>query len=207
MGEKEKWNNGMKDSTIEELNEEVRRLTEEKKEMKIESDKSIEALELSKKAAEDEYLSEQEVAKEAMRKLEEAMSKEEQHLSSREASKELLESMEGNLSAREEELNDLKRKCVEKEAKLEEMERETVVLSKEKENIEIEMEERVKAMSRREKESSEMMRQSDVKIEEQLETVNKLKNQNRSLKNEISDLRVEMESTAAGLEKELLESM
>merc|ERR1712151_891960 len=147
--EKEKWNNGMKDSTIEELNEDLRRLTEEKKEMKIESDKSIEALELFKKAAEDEYLSEQEVAKEAMRKLEEAMSlKEEQHLSSTETSKELLESMEGNLSAREEELNDLKRKCVEKEAKLEEMEREIVVLSKEKKNIEIEMEERVKAMSR-----------------------------------------------------------
>ena len=50
----EKLNNDIKDSTIEELNEKVCRITEEKMKMRSESDRSIEDLDLSKKVAEDE---------------------------------------------------------------------------------------------------------------------------------------------------------
>lgn len=72
--QKEKLNNDIKDSKIEELNEKVRRISEEKMRMKNENDKSIEDLELSKRKAEDEHLSQQEVAKKTMWELEEAMS-------------------------------------------------------------------------------------------------------------------------------------
>ena len=61
--QKEKLNNDIKDSKIEELNEKVRRISEEKMRMKNENDKSIQDLELSKRKAEDEHLSQQEVAK------------------------------------------------------------------------------------------------------------------------------------------------
>jgi len=72
--QKEKLNNDIKDSKIEELNEKVRRISEEKMRMKNENDKSIEDLELSKRKAEDEHLSQQEVAKKTIWELEEAMS-------------------------------------------------------------------------------------------------------------------------------------
>ena len=54
---KEHTKNDMKDSTIEELNEKVCRITEAKMRLKSESDRSIEEMELSKKVAEDEHLS------------------------------------------------------------------------------------------------------------------------------------------------------
>merc|ERR1712045_1111592 len=61
--QKEQAKNDIKDSRIEELNEKVCRISEEKMRMKSENDRSIEELELSKKVAEDEFLSQQEVAK------------------------------------------------------------------------------------------------------------------------------------------------
>merc|ERR1712008_209523 len=86
--EEEEANNKLKDSTIEELNERLCRITEEKMRMKNENDKSIDDLELSKKVAEDELLSQEEVAKEAIWKLEEAMLlQQQQHSSSTETSK------------------------------------------------------------------------------------------------------------------------
>merc|ERR1712045_1079738 len=107
--EEEKLNNDIKDCTIEELNEKLCRISEEKMGMKIEHDKSIGDMELSRRKAEDEFLSEQEVAKEKIRKLEEAMSnQQQQHLSSLM----YLQSIEEKLSVREEELNDIKGKCV-----------------------------------------------------------------------------------------------
>ena len=75
---KEQAKNDMKDSTIEELNEKVCRISEEKMRLKSENDRSIEEMELSKKVAEDEHLSEQELAKAAIVKLEEAMSLQQQ---------------------------------------------------------------------------------------------------------------------------------
>ena len=71
---KEQAKNDMKDSTIEELNEKVCRISEEKMRLKSENNRSIEEMELSKKVAEDEHLSEQELAKATIVKLEEAMS-------------------------------------------------------------------------------------------------------------------------------------
>ena len=43
-----------------------------------------------------------------------------------------------------------------------------------------------------------------MKIEEELETVKSLKSKNTSLEDEICEMRVVMESTAAGLQKEKL---
>merc|ERR1712021_313644 len=87
----EKLNNDIKDSTIEELNEKVCRITEEKMRMEIENDKSIADLELSKKLVEDEFSSQQEEAKETMQKLEGEMAlQKQQHLSHTETSKEIL---------------------------------------------------------------------------------------------------------------------
>ena len=51
--QKEKLNNDIKDSEIEQLNEKDRRISEEKMRMKNENDKSIQDLELSKRKAED----------------------------------------------------------------------------------------------------------------------------------------------------------
>merc|ERR1712194_315603 len=68
--QKEKLSNDFKDCTIEELNDNVIRITEEKMRMEIENDKSIADLELSKKLVEDEFLSQQEVTKETMQRLE-----------------------------------------------------------------------------------------------------------------------------------------
>ena len=70
--QKEKLNNDIKDSKIEQLNEKDRRISEEKMRMKNENDKSIQDLELSKRKAEDEHLSQQEVAKKTIWELEEA---------------------------------------------------------------------------------------------------------------------------------------
>merc|ERR1712115_62773 len=104
----EKLNNEIKDSTIEELNEKVCRITEEKMTIKTDNDKSIADLELSKKVAEDEFLSQQEVAKETIRKLEEAMAlQKQQHLCYTQTSEEIVKSMEMKISAREMELNDI----------------------------------------------------------------------------------------------------
>jgi hypothetical protein len=72
--QKEKLNNDIKDSKIEELNEKVSRISDEKMRMKNENDKSIKDLELSKRKTEDEHLSQQEVAKKTIWELEEAMS-------------------------------------------------------------------------------------------------------------------------------------
>ena len=47
-----------------------------------------------------------------------------------------------------------------------------------------------------------MIRQKDTKIEEHVEAVTTLKNDNTRLKNEISDLRIVMESTTRGLQEE-----
>merc|ERR1712048_724509 len=118
----EKANNDMKDSTIEELNEKVGRMIEEKMKMESEKAKSIEDLELCKKMAEDKFSSQQEVAKATIQKLEEAISvQKQQHISSTEKSKELLRNMEMKLCARAKELDEIKVKCVQKEAKLNEV--------------------------------------------------------------------------------------
>merc|ERR1739844_409199 len=187
-------NNGMKDSTIEELNEKLCGITEEKMRMKSEYDKSIEDLELSKRKAEGELLSQQEVAKEKIRKLEEAMSVQ-QELDSM-----LLKSIEVKLSAREEELNDIKVKCVENEEKLEEREKEITRLRRESEENEVEMEGKMKRINMREKESDEMIRQKEMKIEEQLEAMKSLTDKHACLENEISEMRIVMESTREGLQ-------
>ena len=55
--QKEQAKNDMKDSTSEELNEKVCRISEEKMRLKNENDRSLEEMELSKKVAEDEQLS------------------------------------------------------------------------------------------------------------------------------------------------------
>merc|ERR1739844_803245 len=192
--QQEKLNNDMKDSTIEELNEKVRRISEEKMRMKSENDKSIEDLELSKRKAEGELLSQQEVANEKIRKLEEAMSVQ-QELDSM-----LLKSIEVKLSAREEELNDIKVKCVENEEKLEEREKEITRLRRESDENEVEMEGKMKLISIREKESDEMIRQKEMKIEEQLEAMKSLTDKHACLENEISEMRIVMESTREGLQ-------
>ena len=70
--------------------------------MKNENDKSIKDLELSKRKAEDEHLSQQEVAKKTIWELEEAMSlQQQQHISSIETFKELLKSMEAELNEKD----------------------------------------------------------------------------------------------------------
>merc|ERR1712156_513742 len=109
--------------------------------MKSENDRSIEEMELSKKVAEDEHLSEQELAKAALVKLEEAMLlQQQQHLSSAERSNEILRSMEVKLGVTEKELNDIKVKCVQNEEKLDKNEKEILRLRKERECNEVEME-------------------------------------------------------------------
>merc|ERR1712048_239186 len=172
-------------STLEELNEKVGRMSEEKMKMEIENAKRIEVLELSKKMAEDERLSQQELARETIRELEETISvQKQQHVSSTEASKELLESMERKLCAREKELDDIKVKCTEKEEKLDDCEDKIIMLSKERECDKTEMEEKIKLLSIREEEANEMIRQRDM------------------LKDEICDMKIVLESATIELEKE-----
>merc|ERR1739844_771898 len=201
--QKEKLNNEIKDSKIEELNAKVRRISEEKMRMKNENDKSIEVLELSKRKAEEEHLSQQEVAKKTIWELEEAMSlQQQQHLSSTETYKELLRSMEVEVSVAEEMLNDSKVKCVQNEGKLEEREKEIIMLRKDRKDNEVEMEEKMKLISIKEKERDEMIRQKERKIEEQLKAMKSLEKENACLENEISEMRIVMESTREGLQKE-----
>merc|ERR1712085_58762 len=69
--QEEKVKNKTKDCKIEELNEKVCRITEDKMKMISGNDKSIEDLESRKRIAEDELLSHKEVAKKTIRKLEE----------------------------------------------------------------------------------------------------------------------------------------
>ena len=200
---KEQAKNDMKDSTIEELNEKVCRISEEKMRLKSENDRSIEEMELSKKVAEDEHLSEQELAKAAIVKLEEAMSlQQQQHSDSTKRSNDILRSMEEKVGVTEKKLNDIKVKCVQNEEKLDENEKEILRLRKERECNEVEMEEKMKLISMRDEELNEMRTQWD--IEEELETVKSLKSKNTSLEDEICEMRVVMESTAAGLQKEKL---
>ena len=105
--------------------------------------------------------------------------------------------MEVKLGVTEKELNDIKVKCVQKEEKLDENEKEILRLRKERECNEVEMDEKMKLISMRDEELNEMRTQWD--IEEELETVKSLKSKNTSLEDEICEMRVVMESTAAGL--------
>merc|ERR1712194_483384 len=155
--------------------------------MKNESDKSIEDLVLCKKVAEDELLSQEEVAKEEIWKVEEALSLvHQQHLSSTETSKEILKDMEVKQGVTEKKLNGIKVKCVQNEEKLDENEKELMRLRKEREYNEVEMEEKMKVISIREKERDDMIGQQEMNIEEQLEDI-KLKNKHACLENEISE--------------------
>merc|ERR1712194_461471 len=170
--------------------------------MKIENEKNIADLALSKKVAEDEFSSQLEVAKETMQKVHEEMAlQEQQHLSYTETAEVILKSMELKLNARENELDDIQEQQKEM---LDEREKKIIRLRGERESNEVEMEEKMKVVTRREKESNERIRKKDLKIEEQLEAVNSLKSKIISLKNEISDMRIVMESTTAGLQKERL---
>ena len=73
-------------------------------------------------------------------KLEEAMSlQQQQHSDSTKRSNEILRSMEVKLGVTETELNDIKVKCVQKEEKLDENEKETLRLRKERECNEVEI--------------------------------------------------------------------
>merc|ERR1712085_169143 len=176
--QEEKVKNKTKDCKIEELNEKVCRITEDKMKMISGNDKSIEEMESRKKMAEDEFSSHKEVANETIRKLEEAMSlQKQQHLSSSETSDKLLKSMEVKLCVREKDLNNIKEK-------------------------EVEMKDQMKLTSIRGKESNEMIRHRDWKIEEQLDVVKSMKLENARLKNEISDMRFVMESATLGLQEE-----
>ena len=83
--------------------------------------------------------------------------------------------------------------------KLDENEKEILRLRKERECNEVEMDEKMKLISMRDEELNEMKTQWDMKIEEELETVKSLKSKNTSLEDEICEMRVVMESTAAGL--------
>merc|ERR1712194_8723 len=76
--QKEMAQNDIKNNTIEELMGKMCGITEEKMKMKSEDDRSTEDLELSKKVAEDELLSQEEVAKEAILKLEQEMTHQQQ---------------------------------------------------------------------------------------------------------------------------------
>merc|ERR1712194_552507 len=158
--------------------------------MKNESDKSIEDLVLCKKVAEDELLSQEEVAKEEIWKVEEALSLvHQQHLSSTETSKEILKDMEVKQGVTEKKLNDIKVKCVQNEEKLDEYEKELIRLRKEREYNEVEMEEKMKVISIREKERDDMIGQKEMKIEQQLEDTK------ACLENEISEMRIVMDSS------------
>ena len=61
------------------------------------------------------------------------------------------------------------------------------------------MNEKMKPIRMRDEELNEMRMQWDVKIEIELETMKALKSKNTSLEDEICEMRVVMESTAAGL--------
>jgi len=181
-----------KDTKIKEFNEKICMITEEKMEMKIKNDKIIADLELSKKTAEDNFLSQQEVAKETIWKLEEAMSlQKQQHLFSTETSKEILKSMDTKLSGREKELNRIQSKCPQNEEELKEREKEIRRLRKESECNEMEMEEKMKDISRRE---MELIREKDMKIKEHADSINSLKSKISSLQNEICEMMIVMES-------------
>merc|ERR1712238_327415 len=202
---KERLNNDIKDSTIEELNEKVCWITEEKMRMEIENDKSIVDLELSKKLVEDEFLSQQEVTKETMQKLEGEMAlQKQQHLSYTETSKEILKSMEMKLNVREKELNNIQSKCLQNEEELEERKEEIIMLRRESECNEMEMKEEMKVISIREKECNELIREMDMKIKEHADSINSLKSKISSLQNEICEMKIVVESTTVGLQKEKL---
>merc|ERR1712238_335238 len=193
-------NNEIKDSTIEELNEKVCRITEEKMRMEIENDKSIADLELSKKLVEDEFLSQQEVTKETMQKLEGEMAlQKQQHLSYTETSKEILKSMEMKLNVREKELNNIQSKCLQNEEELEERKEEIIMLRRESECNEMKMKEEMKVISIREKECNELIREKDMKIKEHADSINSLKSNISSLQNEMCEMMIVMESTVEKL--------
>ena len=103
------------------------------------------------------------------------------------------------LSVTEKELNDIKVKCVQKEEKLDENDKEILRLRKERECNEVEMDEKMKLIRMRDEELNEMRTQWDMKIKIELETMKSFKSKNTSLEDEICEMRVVMESTAAGL--------
>ena len=110
--------------------------------------------------------------------------------------------MKVKVSVAEEMLNDSKVKCVQNEEKLEEREKEIIMLRKDRKDNEVEVEEKMKLISIREKERDEMIRQKQRKIEGQLEGMKSLKNKHACLENEISQIWIVMESTREGLKKE-----
>merc|ERR1712238_155761 len=74
----------------------------------------------------------------------------------------------------------------------------------EREHNEVEMEEKMKVISIREKERDDMIGQQEMNFEEQLEDMKSLKNKHACLENEISEMRIEMDNTIAGLQNEKL---
>ena len=70
----------------------------------------------------------------------------------------------------------------------------------------VKMKDQMNLTSMRGKESNEMIRQRDTKIEEHLEAVKSLKSENSKLKNEISDLRIVVESATVGLQEEKVQN-
>ena len=76
------------------------------------------------------------------------------------------------------------------------------MLRKDRKDNEVEMEDKMKLISIREKERDEMIRQKERKIEEQLEAMKSLKIKHACLEKEISEMRIVMESTREGLQKE-----
>ena len=77
------------------------------------------------------------------------------------------------------------------------------MLRKDRKDSEVEMEEKMKLISIREKERDEMIRQKKRKIEEQLAAMKSMKNKHAFFENEISEMRIVMESTKEGLKKEM----
>ena len=63
----------------------------------------------------------------------------------------------------------------------------------------MEMKEKMELISMNEKQSSVMIRQKDIKIEDQLEAVKSRISKNTRLRAEVSEMSILMESTTAGL--------
>ena len=105
-------------------------------------------------------------------------------------------------SVRQRESNYIKGNCVQNEENLDESENKIRRHWKEREYNEVGIKDLIRLTIIREKGSIEMIRQRDMKIEEHLEAVKSLKSENSKLKNEISDLRIVVESATVGLQEE-----
>ena len=110
--------------------------------------------------------------------------------------------MEVKVSGAEEMFNDCKVKCVQHNEELEEREKDFMMLRKDRNDNEVEMEEKMKLISIREKERNEMIRQKERKFQGQLEAMKSVQNKHTCLENEISEMRMVMESTKEGLQLE-----